>query len=136
MLLEECDRAFYLYRNERRIKLTRLPSEIFYERCFIAFESDESPVYRQHSYFEDIGIWSSDVYHHDGADAWTAIREMEELNVPVEVQAKLMGDNARRMYGIEPKVFTSTEPESYPMPNWYPKTEDVDLEYADRMKVT
>lgn len=135
MLLEECDRAFHLYRNERARQLTRLPSEIFHERCFIAFEGDETPVYRQHSFYEHVGIWSSDVYHHDGADAWTAIREMEELGVPEAVQAKLMGANASRMYGIEQKTFTTNEPESYHKPDWYPKTEDVEREYADRMTV-
>ena len=135
MLLEECDRAFHLYRNERTRQLTRLPSEIFHERCFIAFEGDETPVYRQHSFYEHVGIWSSDVYHHDGADAWTAIREMEELGVPEAVQAKLMGANASRMYGIEQKTFTTNEPESYHKPDWYPKTEDVEREYADRMTV-
>ena len=133
MLLEECDKAFHLYRNERNLQATRLPSELFNERCFIAFEGDETPVYRQYSFFEEIGIWSSDVYHHDGADAWTAIREMEKLEVPDTVQAKLMGANARRMYGIEPKLFTTTEPDSYPRPDWYPKIEEIEREYAERM---
>ena len=134
MLLDELDRAYHLYGNQRKLAVTRLPSEIFPERCFIAFEGDETPVYRQHSYFEDIGIWSSDVYHHDGADAWTAIREMEKLEVPEAVQAKLMGDNARRMYGIEPRSFVAAEPESYPpRPAWWPRKEDLEREYADRM---
>ena len=135
MLLEQCDRAFALYRRERTASATRLPSELFAERCFVAFEGDETPVYRQYQQFEEIGIWSSDVYHHDGADAWTAIRAMNEAGVPDGAQAKLMGDNARRMYGIEPVNVTSAEPESYPRPDWYPTREEIDREYADRLAV-
>jgi predicted TIM-barrel fold metal-dependent hydrolase len=135
MLLAECDRAFTLYRSERNVRGSRLPSELFAEQCFVAFEGDETPVYRQHAQFEDIGIWSSDVYHHDGADAWTAIRAMNEAGVPEEAQAKLMGGNARRMYGIEPVNVTSAEPESYPRPDWYPTREEIDREYADRLAV-
>ncbi len=130
MILQECDKAFHLYKRQRAAKVTRLPSEIFPERCFTAFEGDESPVYRQTPLFEDIGIWSSDVYHHDGADAWTAIRQMEKEAVPEDVQAKLMGANACRMYGIEPKLFTTREPESYPRPDWYPKMDEVEKEFA------
>ncbi len=130
MLLEECDQAVKRYKSERRIQLKRLPSEAYLEHGFIAFEGDESLVYQQHEFFEDIGIWSSDVYHADGADAWTAIRKMEEHDVPQEVQAKLMGGNARRMYGIEPASCIAAEPESYARPDWFPKAEDIQREYA------
>ncbi len=77
-LLEHCDRLFKLYANERRIRADRLPSEAFAEQCFIAFESDEDPVFRQWDTFEQTGVWSSDAYHHDGADSWSAIRQMDE----------------------------------------------------------
>ncbi len=133
MALAAADRSFHLYRNERQGGATRLPSEIFPERCFISFEADERPVFRQHSVFEEIGVWASDVYHHDGSDAWTAIRTMREEGVPGEVQAKLLGENARRMYGIEPKLFTTSEPESYDRPDWYPRVDDIERELADRL---
>jgi predicted TIM-barrel fold metal-dependent hydrolase len=133
MLLQACDDGFHLYKNQRKPQVSRLPSEIFNERCFIAFEGDEKPVYKQYAVYQDIGIWSSDVYHHDGADAWTAIRYMETAGVPEEVQAKLMGSNARRMYGIKPKQFTTTEPEGYPRPDWYPTAEDIQRTFGDRM---
>src|SRR5262249_23617445 len=100
MLLEHWDRLFKLYANERTMKTDRLPSEAFYQQCFIAFESDEAPTFRQWDRFEDVGLWSSDAYHHDGADSWSAIREMRGAGVPESVQAKLLGANARRMYGI------------------------------------
>ena len=123
--LERLDRYFTLYANERKFPAKRLPSEAFYEQCFISFESDEAPTFRMWTSFEDIGIWASDAYHHDGADVWTAIREMDEVEVPEEVQAKLLGGNARRMYGIEPKTFVS---EQLPItrPDWFPKEAEVE----------
>ncbi len=130
MLLEECDKAVQLYKSERRLPISRPPSQSFMDHCFIAFERDEKLVYLQHALFENIGIWSSDVYHADGADAWSAIRAMDKLGVSQEVQAKLMGGNARRMYRIEPTLCTTIEPESYPRPDWYPKAEEIELEYA------
>jgi predicted TIM-barrel fold metal-dependent hydrolase len=119
-LLAHWDRLFRLYANERAMKSDRLPSEAFHAQCFIAFESDEVPVFRQWDGFEDIGVWSSDAYHHDGADSWSAIREMDAAGVPAAVQAKLLGANARRMYGIEGRLCVTDEPAPIPRPEWFP----------------
>src|SRR5262249_24004726 len=118
--LEHWDRLFKLYANERALKTDRLPSEAFYQQCYIAFESDEVPVFRQWDRFEEVGVWSSDAYHHAGADSWSAIREMRVAGTPEAVQAKLLGANARRMYGIEGKVFTHEEPPPLERPAWFP----------------
>jgi uncharacterized protein len=80
----------------------RDPFEVFYERCFIAFESDEEPVYRMWDVYENVGIWSSDYPHHDAEDAWEALELMNRRQVPDAVQKKLLGENARRLYGIDP----------------------------------
>jgi hypothetical protein len=125
-LLEHCDRLFKLYANERLIKSDRLPSEAFYQQCYIAFESDEEPVFQQWDRFENAGVWSSDAYHHDGADSWSAMRYMNEAGVPKHVQEKLLGGNARRMYGIEGKVYVTEEAREIPRPNWFPRTEEVE----------
>jgi hypothetical protein len=46
---------------------------------------------------------------------------MRELNVPEEVQAKLMGSNASRIYGIEPKLFVTEESSLIlERPSWFP----------------
>lgn len=82
--------------------MIREPRDVFYERCFIAFESDEELVYRMCDIYEDVGIWSSDYPHHDAEDAWEALELMGRHKVPEDVQAKLLGDNARRLYGIDP----------------------------------
>ena len=109
-VLESCDRTFKLYANQRQGTGDRLPSEAFYEQCVISFESDEIAVFRQWKQFDSIGIWASDAYHHDGADSWSAIRNMTANGVPAEVQARLLGENARRFYGIDGKLFVTDEP--------------------------
>src|SRR5438093_632279 len=125
-LLDYWDRLFKLYANERNLKTDRLPSEAFYQQCYIAFESDETPTFRQWDRFEDVGVWSSDAYHHDGADSWSAIREMRAAGVPEDVQAKLLGGNARRMYGIEAKLCVAEEPPPLERPAWFPQGEELE----------
>ena len=89
------------------------PEETFARQCFIAFESDEAPVSRMWDIYEDVGIWSSDYPHLDGADAWEAMDLMNKWNVPERVQAKLLGGNARRLYGIEPVLKVTEQPSNY-----------------------
>jgi hypothetical protein len=90
-----------LYTFRRRIEVAD-PYETFYRRCFIGFESDEEPVYRMWDLYESVGLWSSDYPHHDAEDAWEALDLMAKHNVPAAVQQKLLGENARRLYSIEP----------------------------------
>ena len=132
MILEACDRAYHLYGSQRLPAVRELPSEQFRKRCLISFESDEEWVYRRWPYFEDIALWSSDTYHHDGADAWVAIDLMRKYEVPEAVQAKLLGGNALKFYGLEDraKVYTTEEPASIPRPEWFPGAEDIEREYA------
>jgi predicted TIM-barrel fold metal-dependent hydrolase len=129
-VLENTDRVFKLYANERPVKSDRLPSEAFYEQCVIGFESDEISVFRQWEEYGNIGIWASDAYHIDGADAWSAIRNMTASGVPESVRAKLLGENARRFYGIEPKTYVSEEPGPIDRPAWFPQDPELD-KWAD-----
>jgi predicted TIM-barrel fold metal-dependent hydrolase len=92
-----------LYAFQRAPKV-RDPYEAFREHCFIAFESDEEPVYRMWDHYEDVALWSSDYPHHDAEDVWEALELMERYKVPAAVQRKLLGENARRLYGIEPAL--------------------------------
>jgi hypothetical protein len=124
--LDSLDRYFQLYARQRMRDAVRLPSEAFREQCVISFESDEVGVFDQWQWFEDLAIWSSDCYHADASDAWSAIGEMTEVGVPDSVQAKFMGTNACRYYGIEPETHVSDEPESLVRPDWFPKRADVD----------
>jgi uncharacterized protein len=122
--LDTTDRLFKLYASERGGKKSdRLPSEAFAEQCVISFESDEKGVFRQWDRFEDIGIWASDAYHHDGADVWGGMRNMEAAGTPQAVREKLLGGNATRFYGIEPKMFVTDEAPPIERPDWFPQGE-------------
>ncbi|MBI3743611.1 MAG: amidohydrolase family protein [Chloroflexi bacterium] len=123
-VLERLDRYYTLYANERRVPAKRMPSQAFYDQCFISFESDEVPCFRQWDRFENVGIWASDCYHHDGADVWSAIRRMNDAEVPEAVQAKMLGSNALKLYGLQPKMYV-TEEQPIERPAWFPKDQEV-----------
>jgi len=129
--LDTADRLFKLYASEQGTKKgDRLPSEAFTEQCVISFESDEMGVFRQWDRFENIGIWASDAYHHDGADVWGGIRNMEKAGTPQKVREKLLGSNATRMYGIEPKMFVTDEAPPIERPDWFPQGPEL-AEFAE-----
>src|SRR5579863_1962265 len=106
-IVDECDKHYRLYRNERQLPpLKRLPRETFIEHCVTGFEGDEAPPSRLPEFYEKILAWSSDVYHHDGDDAWRAIETMRKCELPEKYQAKFLGGNARKLYKIDaPKSF-------------------------------
>ena len=60
-----------------------------------------------------LGLWSSDMPHHDASDAWEAMDNMTRWGVPQVAQEKMLGGNARRLYGIEPGLFVTGAPEEY-----------------------
>ena len=126
-VLDECDKAFRLYRRRRQLPaLKRLPSETFLEHCFSGFEGDESFPSHLPDFYRDICAWSSDVYHHDGDDAWRAIETMRKCELPVADQAKMLGANARRLYNIKPpkKVIRERVTE-IERPDWWPTPEEI-----------
>src|ERR1035437_203769 len=112
------------------MKSNRLPSEAFHEQCVISFESDEIGVFQQWEEYEDVAIWASDAYHHDGADSWSAIRNMTEAGVPETTQAALLGGTARRIYGIEEKLFVTEEAPPIERPDWFPRGPELE-EWAE-----
>jgi uncharacterized protein len=120
-MLESCDRLWKLYARERGGASDRLPSEAFLEQSVISFESDEVGVFQQWDFFEDVGIWASDAYHHDGADVWGALRNMHDAGVPQATVEKLVATNATRWYGIEPKIFVTDEAPPIDRPEWFPQ---------------
>ena len=126
-VLDECDKAYKLYRNERRLApLKRLPRETFFAHCVTGFEGDEAPPSRFPEFYEDILAWSSDVYHHDGDDAWRAIETMRKGELPEPYQAKFLGGNARKMYRIDPpKSFIGDRVTEIHRPDWWPTDQEV-----------
>jgi predicted TIM-barrel fold metal-dependent hydrolase len=113
LVLSRASNFSNLFAFQRDNRAIRDPQEIFQERCFIGFESDETLVYRLWDLFEDIGIWSSDYPHHDAEDAWDGLHHMAEHKVPAPVQKKLLGENARRLYGVEPLLKVRERIEGY-----------------------
>jgi predicted TIM-barrel fold metal-dependent hydrolase len=126
-LLDECDKTYKLYRNDRRLApLKQLPSQTFFEHCVTGFEGDESPPSRLPDFYENILAWSSDVYHHDGDDVWRAIDTMRKCELPEPYQAKFLGGNARKMYNIKPpQEFVRDRITEIERPDWWPTEEEV-----------
>jgi uncharacterized protein len=127
-LLDECDKAYKLYRNERlRPQLKRLPSETFFEHCVTGFEGDEAPPSRLPEFYENILAWSSDVYHHDGDDTWRAIETMRKCELPEPYQIKFLGENARLLYHIEPpRNFIRDRVTEIERPDWWPSGQETE----------
>ena len=59
--------------------------------------------------------------HHDASDTWEAVDNMDRHGVPREAQEKLLGGNARRLYGIEPELFVTEAPSEYTPVNIVPR---------------
>jgi hypothetical protein len=87
---------------------------------------------KQWDTFGDLAIWASDCYHHDAADSWSAIRAMRELGLPSDVQAKMLGGNARRMYNIDTAMFVTEEPPPILRPAWFPGGPELDAWAAEQ----
>ncbi|RLA51587.1 MAG: hypothetical protein DRR42_09935 [Gammaproteobacteria bacterium] len=128
-VLDECDKFYKLYRNERSMApLKQLPSETFFERCVTGFEGDEAPPSRMPDFYEDILVWASDVYHHDGDDVWRALETMHKANLSEDRQAKFLGGNARRAYNIPaPKNFIRHRVTEIERPDWWPTQSEIDI---------
>jgi hypothetical protein len=92
------------------------PSETFYRRCFIAFEGDAETVYRLWDLDDTAGLWSPDYPHHDAEDAWEDLALMARHGVPEAAEKRLLGDNARRLYGIDPVLVVTERPRDHRPP--------------------
>ena len=137
-MLDECDKFYKLYRNDRRLPpLKQLPSETFFQHCVTGFEGDESPPSRFPEFYRDILAWASDVYHHDGDDAWRAIETMEQCELPVDYQARFLGGNARRLYNINPpKKIIRDRVTEIQRPDWWPTETEIKESLKPEASVT
>ena len=128
LVLDECDKAYRLHRKDRCMPpLKQLPSESFFQHCFNGFEGDEAFASRLPEYYGEIAAWSSDIYHHDGDDAWRAIETMQKCGLPLSLQAKMLGDNARRLYKIRPPQTIIRERIcEIQRPDWWPTDKEIE----------
>ena len=107
--------------------LKKLPSQTFFEHCMTGFEGDEAPPSRFPEFYGDILIWSSDVYHHDGDDAWRAMETMNAVGLPHADQAKFLGGNARRLYNIQPpRTIIRERVTEIARPDWWPTEAEIE----------
>ena len=115
LVLEKAEGFLDLHRHilERANLKIGDPEEVFNRQCFIGFEADEDPVLRLWDMYENVGIWASDMPHHDAMDAWEAIDRMNRCGVPQAAQLKFLGGNACRLYGIEQQLFVTEAPAEY-----------------------
>ena len=81
------------------------PSEYFARQCAVSFEVDEATLPALLPFIgHDRVVWGSDYPHHDATfpGAVAALRRtMEPLGV--DAQARILGANARRLYGLPPR---------------------------------
>jgi predicted TIM-barrel fold metal-dependent hydrolase len=100
-ILDRADKRIHLFRSSWP-NLKSLPSEIFKRQLFISFESAETavPALAPLPLFQNNLIWASDYPHHDADPPAMAIKRMQAQGVPVDIQAKIMGTNAARYFGI------------------------------------
>jgi len=112
-LLDKADGRVKVWTATRGWEVKATPSQVFTQRSWIGIESDEQTVFETWRRYEDIAVWASDYPHFDAEDAWEAIENMAAWGVPPEVQAKMLGANAYRMYGIEPTLVVT---ERLPVP--------------------
>src|SRR5918912_2583192 len=126
-LLDECDKAYKLYRNERRFApLKKVAGGNLFEHLLAGVEGEGAPPARFPEFYRDILAWSSDVYHHDGDDAWRAIETMQQCGLPVADQAKFLGANARRLYKVQaPAKIIRDRVTEIERPDWWPTDEEV-----------
>ena len=61
-----------------------------------------------------------------GDDAWRAIETMKASELPEDRQAAFLGENARRLYGIEaPEEFIRERVTEIERPDWWPSEDEV-----------
>jgi hypothetical protein len=84
-----------------------------HDRCESPVDIEQQRILAREVTGAEMLMWSSDYPHHDAEDVWESLRHMAELGVPAEAQRKLLGENARRLYGIEPVMTVKERIEKY-----------------------
>ena len=124
--------TYRLYRNDRKASTAKqLPQRDVFQHCVNGFEGDEAPPSPMPTSIATYWRGASDVYHHDGDDVWRAIETMEECELPIDDQARFLGENARRLYNIKPpKTIIRDRVTELQRPDWWPD----DAEIAEALK--
>jgi len=107
-LMETLDHAHRAHHFWVRPQLKELPSAYFRRNCFATFQDDPAGLKLAEAYdLADNFLWANDYPHHEGS--WPHSAEAIERNmggVSDETRAKILGLNAARLFGLEPKAYT------------------------------
>ena len=98
-ILDRLDKRFHLARQQWP-ELKSLPTEIYQRQIFISFEAAERGAAALAPLLQDTLIWASDIPHHDADAPEGAVEKMNKIGLPKDIQAKVMGQNSARLFGI------------------------------------
>jgi predicted TIM-barrel fold metal-dependent hydrolase len=84
------------------VGLKRKPSEYFREQCFISGDPDETAVSHIIDHVgADCFMWATDYPHPDHPGSWAQALEKLVEPLSVKTQAKVLGGNVARIYGLD-----------------------------------
>jgi predicted TIM-barrel fold metal-dependent hydrolase len=106
-LIETMDHAHRAHHFWVRPTLRELPSFYFRRNCFATFQDDAAGLlYAESLNLADNLLWANDYPHHEGSwphSAETIERQMGHLSDAS--RAKILGENAARIFGLDPKRY-------------------------------
>jgi predicted TIM-barrel fold metal-dependent hydrolase len=106
-LLETLDHAARAHHFWVRPQLKELPSAYFRRNCFATFQDDPAGLRVVEAYdLTGNFLWANDYPHHEGS--WPHSAEAIERNMgdlSDESRAKILGLNAARLFGLDPKAY-------------------------------
>jgi predicted TIM-barrel fold metal-dependent hydrolase len=101
-LLETMDYAYKAHHFWVRPVIPELPSSYYRRHCFATFQEDHAGLRSAEDHdLVDTYLWANDYPHHEGSwphSAASIERQMSELSE--ESRAKILGENAQRIFGI------------------------------------
>jgi predicted TIM-barrel fold metal-dependent hydrolase len=110
-LLETLDHAARAHHFWVRPQLQELPSAYFRRHCFATFQDDPAGLAMAEPYdLTGNFLWANDYPHHEGS--WPHSAEAIERNMASlqdESRAQILGLNAARLFGLDPKAYSAAE---------------------------
>ncbi len=99
LTLEKAETYLWLLSAIQDVSLE--PEHVFFARpSLVSFPSWESSVPRMVDVFGDVGAWGSRYPHHDASEPREAIALCARHGLSSQAQAKLLGGNAARFFGL------------------------------------